>query len=89
MPKLSYFFIFDHRLKKHPKFLKNQIKLEILCALKAIGPIDILALPLHLAQVRGHSKFFLPILQSTPEWATLRISDRAVIGAYGTIHIES
>nr|AEM61133.1 C-5 sterol desaturase [Puccinia striiformis f. sp. tritici] len=55
---LSYFFIFDHRLKNHPKYLRDQIKLEIACALKAFGPIDILALPLHLAQVRGHSKLY-------------------------------
>ncbi|WAQ92368.1 hypothetical protein PtA15_16A275 [Puccinia triticina] len=55
---VSYFFIFDHRLKKHPKYLKNQVKMEILCALKAIGPIDILVLPIHLAQVRGHSKLY-------------------------------
>ncbi|KNZ53922.1 hypothetical protein VP01_309g1 [Puccinia sorghi] len=55
--RFSYFFIFDHRLKNHPKYLKNQIKLEVSCALKALGPIAVLSLPLFLAEVRGHSKF--------------------------------
>lgn len=33
---LSYFLVFDHDYMKHPKFLKNQISMEIQCALSAI-----------------------------------------------------
>ena len=33
---LSYYFIFDHEYMKHPKFLKNQVRLEIECAVKAV-----------------------------------------------------
>lgn len=32
----SYYFIFDHETMKHPKFLKNQVRLEIDCAVKAV-----------------------------------------------------
>jgi lathosterol oxidase len=33
---LSYYLVFDHDYMKHPKFLKNQIKMEIECALSAM-----------------------------------------------------
>ena len=33
---LSYYFVFDHSYKNHPKFLKNQVRLEIECATNAI-----------------------------------------------------
>lgn len=33
---LSYYYVFDHDYMKHPKFLKNQVRLEIECALSAI-----------------------------------------------------
>lgn len=33
---LSYYFVFDHETMKHPKFLKNQVRLEIECAVKAV-----------------------------------------------------
>lgn len=32
----SYYFIFDRELMKHPKFLKNQVRQEIACAVGAI-----------------------------------------------------
>jgi lathosterol oxidase len=32
----SYFVLFDHEIMKHPKFLKNQVSLEIDCAVKAV-----------------------------------------------------
>jgi lathosterol oxidase len=33
---LSYFLVFDHDYMKHPKFLKNQVRMEIECAMSAI-----------------------------------------------------
>ena len=32
----SYYVFFDHEYMKHPKFLKNQVRLEIDCAVKAV-----------------------------------------------------
>jgi lathosterol oxidase len=32
----SYYVFFDHETMKHPKFLKNQVRLEIDCAVKAV-----------------------------------------------------
>jgi hypothetical protein len=32
----SYYVLFDHEIMKHPKFLKNQVSLEIDCAVKAV-----------------------------------------------------
>lgn len=40
----------------HPRFLKNQIKLEIQSSVRAFAPIDALALPWFLAEVRGYSR---------------------------------
>lgn len=32
----SYYLVFDHDYMKHPKYLKNQVRLEIECAVGAI-----------------------------------------------------
>lgn len=52
---LSYYFIFDRRLEYHPRFLQNQIRQEIKSSLSAIPTINILTLPVFLAEVRGKS----------------------------------
>lgn len=36
----SYYIFFDHQTMKHPKFLKNQVRLEIECAVKAVPGIS-------------------------------------------------
>lgn len=36
----SYYVFFDHETMKHPKFLKNQVRLEIECAVKAVPVIS-------------------------------------------------
>ena len=48
---VSFFLIFDHRLTKHPLFLKNQIALEIQC--QSILFMGLLTLPIMVAEVRG------------------------------------
>ncbi|QRW03606.1 Fatty acid hydroxylase superfamily [Ceratobasidium sp. AG-Ba] len=47
---VSYYFIFDHDMMKHPKFLKNQVKLEIQCALRAFPGMTLLTLPWFLSE---------------------------------------
>ncbi|KAI0996841.1 putative Delta(7)-sterol 5(6)-desaturase [Podosphaera aphanis] len=55
---LSYIFIFDKTTYKHPKFLKNQIRLEISQAVRSMPIIAILTTPFFLAEARGHSKLY-------------------------------
>ncbi|CAE6435358.1 hypothetical protein ACGC1H_002876 [Rhizoctonia solani] len=55
---LSYYLIFDHDMMKHPKFLKNQVKLEIQCATHAFPGMTLLTLPWFLGEVRGYSQLY-------------------------------
>ncbi|RKF65239.1 Delta-desaturase [Erysiphe neolycopersici] len=55
---VSYLFVFDKTTFKHPKFLRNQIRMEIAQAVKAMPFIAILTMPFFLAEVRGHSKLY-------------------------------
>ena len=55
---LSYFLVFDRRLEYHPRFLQNQVRLEIKSSLSAIPFINILTLPVFLAEVRGKSLLY-------------------------------
>jgi lathosterol oxidase len=55
---LSYYFIFNHEMMKHPRFLKNQIRKEILCSLKAFPGMTILTLPFFQGEVMGFSKLY-------------------------------
>lgn len=45
-------------MKNHPRFLPNQVKLEIEHSLKAFTPLTFLTLPWFLAEVRGHSMLY-------------------------------
>ncbi|KAK8034726.1 hypothetical protein PG993_009721 [Apiospora rasikravindrae] len=58
---LSYYLIYDRRLEYHPRFLKNQVRQEIISSLWAIPFIDIMTLPIFLAEVRGHSRLYTNI----------------------------
>ncbi|KAG9235296.1 hypothetical protein BJ875DRAFT_504128 [Amylocarpus encephaloides] len=55
---LSYVFIFDKTTFKHPKFLKNQIKMEIAQACSAMPGMALLTAPCFLAEVLGYSKLY-------------------------------
>ncbi|KAJ7765023.1 fatty acid hydroxylase [Mycena maculata] len=55
---LSYKFIFNHEMRNHPRFLKNQEKLEIQSSLRAFPTIALLTLPWFLAEVRGYSMLY-------------------------------
>ncbi|KAM0752480.1 hypothetical protein T439DRAFT_287259 [Meredithblackwellia eburnea MCA 4105] len=54
----SYYFIFDHRMEQHPRFLQNQVKKEIMFSLEAFPMLDLLTLPWFLGDVRGHSMLY-------------------------------
>lgn len=70
---LSYFFIFDHRLKKHPQFLKNQVKLEILYACKSIPGMALLTVPIMLAEVHGYTYLYMGI-EGIKGWAFIALT---------------
>ena len=55
---LSYLFIFDHATFKHPKYLKNQVRLEIRQTLTSLPLMAVLTTPFFLAEVRGHTKLY-------------------------------
>lgn len=54
----SYYYIFDRRLEHHPRFLKNQISMEIKSSMIAMPAIGVLTLPIFLASVRGKSLLY-------------------------------
>ncbi|KAL6245147.1 c-5 sterol desaturase [Rhinocladiella similis] len=55
---LSYVFVFDKTTSQHPKYLKNQVRLEIAQAVQAIPVMAILTAGCMLAEVRGYSKMY-------------------------------
>ena len=55
---LSYIFIFDKKTKEHPKYLKNQVWLEIKQANESMPGMAFLTAILFLAEVRGYSKLY-------------------------------
>ncbi|KAI0077868.1 hypothetical protein K474DRAFT_1747658 [Panus rudis PR-1116 ss-1] len=55
---LSYYFIFNHEMMKHPRFLKNQVRQEIMCSVKAFPGMMALTLPWFVAEVRGYSMLY-------------------------------
>ncbi len=55
---LSYYFVFNHDMMRHPKFLKNQVRLEIECSMAAFPAMTVLTLPWFMAEVRGYSKTY-------------------------------
>ena len=54
----SYFFIFDHNTFKHPKYLKNQVQLEVKQAMCAMPVMAVLTAPFFTSEVRGYAKLY-------------------------------
>ena len=55
---ISYAFIFNHDMMKHPRFLKNQIKLEIQQSMRAFPSMIIFTLPWFQAEVMVYSMLY-------------------------------
>ncbi|KAI1429332.1 hypothetical protein F5Y12DRAFT_727782 [Xylaria sp. FL1777] len=55
---ISYFLVFDQKNKLHPKFLKNQISMEITQSVKAFPGMALLTTVFWLLEVRGHTKLY-------------------------------
>ena len=55
---LSYIFIWDKTTVKHPKFLKNQIPMEIQQTMESMPIMSLLTAPFLVAEVRGYAKLY-------------------------------
>ncbi|KAI9536041.1 Lathosterol oxidase [Dissostichus eleginoides] len=71
---ISYFFIFDHNLMKHPQFLENQVRREIKYAMTSLPVISIPTVALFFYEVRGYSKLYDNVHDSPLGWPGLFLS---------------
>ena len=55
---ISYRFVFNHEMMKHPRFLKNQVKQELQTSLRSFPGMILLTLPWFQAEVMGYSKLY-------------------------------
>ena len=55
---ISYVFIFDHSLKRHPQFLPNQVRREIAYSSKATPVMAVPTVGIFLLEVRGYSRLY-------------------------------
>ncbi|KAI1393478.1 C-5 sterol desaturase [Hypoxylon trugodes] len=55
---LSYLFVFDKKTMEHPKYLKNQMWLEIKQANRAMPVMSLLTTPCWLLEIRGYTKMY-------------------------------
>ncbi|KAI1105876.1 C-5 sterol desaturase [Jackrogersella minutella] len=55
---LSYIFVFDKKTMEHPKYLKNQMWLEIKQTNKSMPLMSFLTVPFWLMDVRGYTKLY-------------------------------
>ncbi|KAJ7682645.1 fatty acid hydroxylase [Mycena polygramma] len=93
--RLSYRYIFNHEMRKHPRFLKNQEKLEIQSSLRAFPTITLLTLPWFLAEARGHSMLYdgadtygyLYLFLSAPFF--LLFTDYCIYWVHRTLHVPA
>jgi Delta7-sterol 5-desaturase len=70
---LSYYFIFNHDMMRHPRFLKNQVKLEIQTSLKAFPVMMLLTLPIFQGEVMGWSKLYKGLDTYGYTWLVLSV----------------
>ncbi|KAG0648495.1 Sterol-C5-desaturase [Hyphodiscus hymeniophilus] len=65
---LSYIFVFDKTTFKHPKFLKNQIRMEIRQAVSAMPWIAVMTVPFFFAEIQGYSKLYDSTADAPSSW---------------------
>jgi lathosterol oxidase len=55
---ISYWLIFDKNTKTHPKYLKNQVSLEIRQSIESMPGMAVLTTAFWLLEVRGYTKLY-------------------------------
>lgn len=68
---LSYHFVYDKSNFNHPRYLKNQVSLEIKLASSAIPVMVLLTIPWFLLELHGYSKLYYNIDESTGGWKAI------------------
>lgn len=68
---MSYFTVFDKKIFNHPRYLKNQIWLEIHRASTAIPVMVLLTVPFFILELHGYSKLYMDVNASTGGWKAL------------------
>ncbi|OBT48096.1 hypothetical protein VE00_00945 [Pseudogymnoascus sp. WSF 3629] len=64
----SYYFLFDHATFSHPKFLKNQVRLEMTQANTAMPVMSLLTAACFVAECRGYSKLYDTTAEGPGTW---------------------
>ncbi|KAJ5752331.1 hypothetical protein N7520_009248 [Penicillium odoratum] len=71
---LSYIFIWDKTTYNHPKFLRNQISMEMKQAMSAMPPMALLTAPFFVLEVRGYAKLYDTVAEEPfPYYSFLQI----------------
>ncbi|KAK3505114.1 hypothetical protein B0T13DRAFT_455343 [Neurospora crassa] len=65
---LSYIFVFDKKTMEHPKFLKNQVWLEIKQTNAALPVMALFTFPFLVAEVRGYSLLYDTTAEGPGRW---------------------
>ncbi|QPG73188.1 hypothetical protein FOA43_000494 [Brettanomyces nanus] len=68
---LSFFLVYDKSNFNHPRYLKNQISMEIRLATEAIPVMVLLTVPWFLSELHGYSYLYWDIDESTGGWKTI------------------
>lgn len=68
---LSYIFVFDKKAMEHPKYLKNQMWLEIKQANKSMPGMAALTTPFWLLEVNGFTKLYNMPSEGPGQWYEL------------------
>ncbi|GME66830.1 unnamed protein product [[Candida] boidinii] len=68
---VSFIFVYDKANFNHPRYLKNQVKLEIIQASTAIPVMVLLTVPWFLLELHGYSKLYYNIDESTGGWSAI------------------
>lgn len=65
---ISYVFVFDKNTSNHPKFLRNQIRLEIKQAVSSMPGMCACTAVLFLFEVRGYTKLYDTTAEGPGRW---------------------
>lgn len=68
---LAYVFVFDKKIFNHPRYLKNQVSLELKLALSAIPVMVMLTVPFFVLELHGFSHLYLQVNESTGGWKSV------------------
>lgn len=58
---MSYLFVFDKAIFNHPRYLKNQMALEIRLAVGAIPIMSLLTVPWFMLELNGYSRLYYDV----------------------------